>query len=256
VGPNPSDDAQITYYLRKRHIFGDMNLEVLDSTGVVVGTLPSTKRRGLSRVSWGMRMKAPTVPAAAAATGASVGPRVLPGTYTVRMTKDGQVYNTPLVVLPDPRATHTAAERRQQFLLATRLTSLLGEMSAAVDRINDVRLALDDRSTKVPATDSLLARLVKAEQTVDSLRRKIVATKEGGMITGEERLRENLADLYSNVTSYDGRPAKTQIARTGAIGRELADVSKSFDAWVAAEIPGINRELVARKLAPIPVLVP
>jgi hypothetical protein len=76
------------------------------------------------------------------------------------------------------------------------------------------------------------------------------------MITGEERLRENLAELYSNVTSYDGRPAKTQIARTSAIGRELADVSRSFDAWVAAEIPGINRELVARKLAPIPVLTP
>jgi photosystem II stability/assembly factor-like uncharacterized protein len=256
VGPNPSDDAQITYYLRKRHIFGDMKLEVLDSTGTVVGTLPSTKRRGLSRVNWGMRMKAPTVPAAAAATSASVGPRVLPGTYTVRMTKDDKVYSTPLVVLPDPRATHTAAERRTQFELATKLSALLGEMSAAVDRINDVRLALDDRSTKVPATDSLLNRLLKAEGTVDLLRKKIVATKEGGMITGEERLRENLADLYSNVTFYDGRPSKTEIARTSAIGRELADVSRSFDAWVAAEIPGINRELVARKLAPIPVLVP
>ena len=31
VGPNPSDDAIITYYLQKRHIFGDMKLEVLDS---------------------------------------------------------------------------------------------------------------------------------------------------------------------------------------------------------------------------------
>jgi photosystem II stability/assembly factor-like uncharacterized protein len=256
VGRNPTDDAVITYYLKKRHIFGDMKLEVLDSTGSVVGTLPSTKRRGLSRVTWGMRMKAPTVPAAAAATGASVGPRVLPGTYTVRMTMDGQVYSTPLVVLPDPRATHTPAERRAQFLLATRLSSMLGEMSAAVDRINDVRLALDDRSTKVPATDSLLARLLRAEQTVDSLRKKIVATKEGGMITGEERLRENLAELYGNVSFYDGRPSKTEVARTTAIGRELSDVSRTFDSWVAAEIPGINRELAARKLAPIPVLTP
>ena len=76
------------------------------------------------------------------------------------------------------------------------------------------------------------------------------------MITGEERLRENLADLYGNVTFYDGRPSKTQVARTSAIGRELQDVSRSFDAWVAREIPGINAALTVRKLQPIPVLVP
>ncbi len=257
VGQNPSGDAVITYYLKKRHIFGDMKLEVLDSAGHVVGTLPTSKRRGLSRVNWGMRLKAPTVPAAAAAAfGATVGPRVLPGTYTVRMTKDEKVYSTPLVVLPDPRAKHSAADRKAQFELSVKLSALLGEMSAAVDRINDVRLALDDRSTRLPSADSLVARLVRAEQTVDSLRRKIVATKEGGMITGEERLRENLADLYGGVTFYDGRPSKTQIARTTAIGRELSDVSRSFDIWVAKELPGINSELVARKLPPIPVLTP
>jgi len=103
----------IAYYLKKRHIFGDMKLEVLDSTKRIVGTLPTSKRRGLSRITWGMRLPAPTVPAAASvAGGATVGPRVLPGTYTVRMTKDDKVYSTPLVVLPDPRATHTAAERK------------------------------------------------------------------------------------------------------------------------------------------------
>ena len=257
VGQNPTSDATITYYLKRRHIFGDMKLEVLDSTNHVVGTLPTSKRRGLSRVTWGMRLKAPTVPtAASAAFSASVGPRVLPGRYTVRMTKDSAVYTTPLVVLPDPRATHSPADRRAQFALAVKLSDLLGEMSAAVDRINDVRLALGDRSTKLPAADALVARLQSAEAVVDSLRRKIVATKEGGMITGEERLRENLADLYGGVTYYDGRPSKTQVARTTAIGRELSDVSRSFDAWVAKEIPAINRELAGRQLAPIPVLTP
>src|SRR5258708_14941117 len=125
-----------------------MNLEVLDSAGHLVGTLPTSKRRGLSRFTWGMRRKAPAFPAAAAAAGgASVGPRVLPGTYTVRMTKEDKVYSTPLVVLPDPRATHSAADRKAQFDLSVKLSTLLGEMSAAVDRINDVRLALHDRST-------------------------------------------------------------------------------------------------------------
>lgn len=54
-------------YLQKRHIFGDMKLEVLDSTVAVVGELPNTKRSGLSRVTWSMRLKPPTVPQAASA---------------------------------------------------------------------------------------------------------------------------------------------------------------------------------------------
>jgi hypothetical protein len=254
VGQNPTDDAVITYYLQKRHIFGDMKLEVLDSAGKVVATLPSTKRRGLSRVTWSMRLKPPTVPSAASsAGGASVGPRMLPGTYAIRMTKDKQVYSMPLTVIADSRTTHTLADRRAQFNLAKKLSGMLGEMSASVDRLNAVRLGLDSRAAALPAGDPLVARLRSASSAVDELRKKIVATKEGGAITGEERLRENLADLYGNVNGYDGRPTQTQMDRTESIGRELNNVDHDFDAWLARELSGINSALVAKKLEPIKV---
>ena len=43
-------------------------------------TLPTSKRRGLNRVAWSMRVKPPRVPPAATlAYGANIGPRVLPG---------------------------------------------------------------------------------------------------------------------------------------------------------------------------------
>jgi photosystem II stability/assembly factor-like uncharacterized protein len=255
VGPNPTDDAVITYYLQKRHIFGDMKIEVLDSTGKVVGTIPSAKRRGLSRVTWSMRLKAPTVPAAAsAAGGATIGPRLLPGTYKVRMTKDKDVYTTPLVVVADTRETHTAADRKAQLELAKKLATLLGEMSFAVDRINGARLALDDRAASLPVSDPLSGRLRNASAAVDLLRKKIVATKEGGMITGEERLRENLADLYGAVNGYDGRPSQTQIDRTGAIARELSDVVADFDTWASKNLQAMNAGLAVKKMEPIVIV--
>ncbi|HEY6107694.1 MAG TPA: hypothetical protein VIV56_02205, partial [Gemmatimonadales bacterium] len=37
VGPNPPGDAVITYALRRRHVFGDMTLEVFDSAGKSLG---------------------------------------------------------------------------------------------------------------------------------------------------------------------------------------------------------------------------
>ena len=223
VGNNSTDAAVITYYLKKRHIFGDMKIEVLDASGHVVGTVPSTKRRGLSRVTWSMRLPPPRVPpAASAAFGAAYGPRVLPGTYTVKMTKDNQVYTMPLQLVSDPRETHTMADRQAQFALANKLVAMLGDMSFAVERMNGVRSDLEDRASRLPAGDPLAQRLRDASSAADVMRKKIVATKEGGMITGEERLRENLTDLYGAVVFYDGRPSQMQIDRTAAIGRELA----------------------------------
>ena len=255
VGPNPPGDAVISYYQKKRHIFGDLKIEVFDQGGRLMGTVPSSKRRGLNRVTWSMRLKPPKVPSAAsAAFGAAFGPRVLPGTYTVKMTKDKEVYSTPLVIVADARTKHTAADRQAQFDLAMKLTGVLADMTFAVERMNGVRLALDERAAKLPAKDALAPRLRAASATADSLRKKIVATKEGGMITGEERLRENLTDLYGNVVFYDGRPSQTQVERTEAIARELADVIKDFDAWAAKQLDGLNSALARKRLEPIRLL--
>jgi hypothetical protein len=249
VGSNPPDQAVIIFYQKKRHIFGDMKIEVFDSEGKLVSTIPSSKRRGLNRVVWSMRSKAPKVPpAASAAFSATVGPRVLPGTYTVKLTKDKNVYTKSLQIVSDPRSAHTPKDRKAQFDLAMKLYNLLGDMSFAVERINGVRLALDARAAKLPPNDPLAARLRAASAQVDERRRKIVATKEGGAITGEERLRENLADLYGNVNGYEGRPAQTQVDRADAIARELADVVKDFDGWLAKELSSINSALSAKGL--------
>jgi hypothetical protein len=199
-----------------------------------------------------MRLDPPKVPpAATAAFGAAYGPRVLPGTYTVKMTKDKQVYTAELKVAPDPRSTHTAADRRQQFDLAMKLHKSLGEMSFAVDKINRLRLALDDRASKLGANDPLRKRLQDASAQVDELRRKIVATKEGGAITGEERLREFMTELYASVVFYEGRPSQTQVERSDALARELTDVLRDFDAWTSKELSGLNAELSSKNLAPL-----
>jgi hypothetical protein len=67
-------------------------------------------------------------------------------------------------------------------------------------------------------------------------------------------LRENLTDLYGNVVFYDGRPSQTQVERTDALARQLADVVKDFDAWTAKELSGLNADLAKQRLDPIPVL--
>jgi photosystem II stability/assembly factor-like uncharacterized protein len=252
--PNPSSEAQIVYYQRKRHVFGDLTIEVFGPDGKKLADIPSSKRRGLSRARWSMRLKPPRIPTAAVASGGSFGPRVLPGTYTVRMTKDKNVYETKIRLVTDPRSKHTPEDRKAQFDLAMKLYRLLGDMTFTVDRINGVRSGLLDRAGKAASGDALASSLRGEADQVDALRKKIVATTEGGAITGEERLREYMLDLYDNVVFYEGRPSATQVQRAGALKRELADVVADLDAWAAKELPGINASLAAKSLSPIELL--
>jgi hypothetical protein len=81
-----------------------------------------------------------------------------------------------------------------------------------------------------------------------------VATKEGGAITGEERIREHLGSLYGNVDGYEGRPADYEVARTESLGRELEDVIADLHKLMDKQLPGINAGLQKKKLAAISVL--
>ena len=71
------------------------------------------------------------------------------------------------------------------------------------------------------------------------------------MITGEQRLREYLADLYGNVVGYEGRPSQAQVDRTAALSRELSDVVKEFDAWIAKNLNDLNSALAKKNLPPV-----
>jgi photosystem II stability/assembly factor-like uncharacterized protein len=251
-GPNPPGGAWITYYQQKRHILGRMKLEVFDSEGKLIDTLPSNNRRGISRVSWTMQLKAPRVPpAATAAFGASEGPRVVPGTYTVKLTRGKETYTETLTVGLDARAKYTVEDRKADFDSAMRVYHLLGDMSYDVDRINGVRLALLERAGKVEKDPALAKHLQELSGKVDDIRRKIVATKEGGAITGEERIREKTAELYGTLTSYEGRPAEYQLTRIDSLKKELGDVEAEFDAFLAKELPAVNKSLAQKKLPAI-----
>ena len=88
----------------------------------------------------------------------------------------------------------------------------------------------------------------------DELRSKIVATKEGGMVTGEERIRELLGQLYGTVNGYEGRPAEYQAARSESLAHELQDVLDDFKKLTDKELPGINAGLKKKNAEAITVL--
>jgi len=249
TGPGRPEDAAIPYYQRTRHIYGDLKIEITDSKGKLVDTVPSSKHRGVNRATWSMRMKAPkTPPAASAMFQTALGPRVLPGEYTVKMTKGDKVYTTKLNIVMDPRATYTLADRTDQLALALKLGAMLNHMSWAVDAIIGLRDGALADAAKVDTKDPLHDQLISLAKSVDALRGEIVATKEGGAITGEERLREYLGDLYGDVVGYEGKPTDEQVARANVMNRQLDEVVTRLDQLTSKQVPSINLKLKAKKL--------
>src|SRR3984885_6453547 len=202
-----------------------------------------------------MRVKPPAVaPAATALFEAAQGPRVLPGRYTVKLTKGDQTYTEQLNVATDPRAKYSVEERKAQFDLSMKVYKLLEHMTYGVAAIEGVRDAATTRAAMVEEKDPLRQQLRKLAVECDALRSKIVATKEGGMVTGEERIRELLGQLYGAVTGYDGKPTDYQAARTESLGHELEDVVVEFQKLTQKDLPAINAGLKKKKMDSITVL--
>jgi photosystem II stability/assembly factor-like uncharacterized protein len=252
VGDDPPDGAVISYYEPRRHLFGKLKIEVLDASGKVLETLPASTRPGINRVVWTMRAPAPHAPPAAQiAFNSTQGPRLMPGVYTVRLTSGSTVLTQPLTVTLDRRVKFDLKDRQAQFDAAMRVSRLFGRETTLVARINAVRQGADARAAALPDGDPLKAQLQALSDKADVLRKEIVATKEGGAITGEERLREHTDQLYGAIQSYEGQPASYQMTRITVLEDQLKDITARFETLANGDLAARNADLVAHKLAPI-----
>jgi photosystem II stability/assembly factor-like uncharacterized protein len=243
-GPGPASGVVITYHLNKRHIFGELKLEVVDGAGQVIATLPSGKRRGINRVSWSMRLAAPNMAAAAQPSYASMmGPRVLDGSYSVRLTKAGQVLSAPLTVLPDARSRQDRSGREAQFAMMMRLRDLINHMTRVAGTVAGVRGQLLDRLGRLapgPVHDQAAAIL----KDLEVQRGKLLSTREGdGGITGEEKIREHLDLLYGAVDRYEGQPTRSQLEREHALESQLNQVEQAVGELLRTRLTALNSAL-------------
>jgi photosystem II stability/assembly factor-like uncharacterized protein len=158
AGANPPDGVVVHYYLREKPS-GEVTLTFLDgeeeirtfSSGAESAPRPPVAP-GINRFVWNLRH-----PGAAKATGEDLktwdrtdGPMVVPGTYRVRLTVDGESQTQGFEVQPDPRLTTTPED-----------------WVAQRDLILQVRDQLSRTNETLNAIDGLLAQVAVWEQRTD-----------------------------------------------------------------------------------------
>lgn len=254
VGRNPIDAVTISYYMKRRHIFGDMYLEILDNEGNVVQNLPAGKRRGINIVQWLPRKKAPRVPPATTlAFGAIFGPNYPAGEYKVRIVRNEETYLGSVKLLYDPNSPHSINDREVQHKTLMQAYNMLEQLTFIIKQLEEAKKSCNDLASEKDINKQLQKELTSLGNKLDGIRKNLVATRPGSH-TGEVQMREKISNLYGAVSRYQGHPTQSQIDRLHLLEKELKEQELKLNSIYETDLKKVNGLLVKAKKPSIVLL--
>jgi photosystem II stability/assembly factor-like uncharacterized protein len=296
---NPPFGAIIYYHLSRKPA-GDIRLQVFDSTGKLIRTMtsvvpakydrppypeywlkPVSERAlstnvGTNRFNWDLRYDDPQAynpdinnqmnASPGSVTPAPHGPLALPGTYTVKLTVDGQTYTQPLVLHNDPRVGESPAilaAIRSQNRLALESVRGMNDSYAANEEVASVRAQIAallkgsapaDVTAAANALDKKLATFGAANGR---------AAGGGGFGRQAQRAPGSILPFYTINGTYntvlgpisqngiDMPPTPAMIHTYESACREYTSTADAWKALTAADIASFNSLLTKNNLTPL-----
>lgn len=203
VGANKSTAARIIYYLKKRHTFGKMTMEVQDMEGNKVLTLAPGKSKGINVVNWNFNTNAPKMAQAKTLSfGGFTSPRVPAGKYKIVLTKGKNSYDHIIELKYDDKSLTTLTERKEQEKITRTLYNMVEDLAYTVYELNEIQDKAMEVIENNPKGKKTAQKLYDA---LEALKKDLVITTGDNYVaSAEPELREKMGDLYANVaSSYD-----------------------------------------------------
>ena len=200
-------------------------------------TAPAATFPGM--ILWGVRTMSPAVP---------------PGTYTVRLTADGEVQTTEIEVARHPWIEDvTDEDLQEQFEFGMRIRARVNEANSAVIAIRRVKSQLDDRleasddAALAEAADALRTAASAVEGDIYQVRNR----SNQDPLNFPIRVNNRLANLLSMSERGDGRPGSGMYDVFEIMVAELEGYTTRLDEVWRVELAAVNRELERLGLAPV-----
>ena len=204
VGNNKSTSARIVYYLKKRHTFGKMKMEVQDMEGNKITSLSPLKSKGINIVDWNFISRTPkTAQGKTLAFGGFTPKRVAAGKYKIVLTKGKNTYEHIIDVKYDESSLTSLADRKEQEELTTTVFNMVEDLAYMVYELGETQKKALEVIKSHPKGKKSAQKLYDA---LEGLRKDLVITTGDNYVaSAEPELRERLGDLYSGVaSSFDG----------------------------------------------------
>ena len=263
---------------------GAVQLQVLDGQGKVVRDLRTTPRAGLNRVSWDLRYDPPRLIAMRTTPPenphiweeprfrgqdtrpvthwglepAQVGPIVVPGRYTVKLTVDGQSSTQPIEILKDPKVASSQADLDLSVKLQLRLRD---DITAAADMVNTIevmRKQLEDvtKAYKNDRTkDALLKQVAEMDKKLFDVEAKLL---EPAQMTSDDKYFQQAYRVYMNLIWLNGEvgpgagdvaggadfpPTDTSVNMMETIEKDLNAAKADYTTLMERDVPAFNRAI-------------
>jgi hypothetical protein len=289
AGQNPPDGAIIDYYLRREAT--PVTLEIFDSKNQLVRRFSSDdkpdpvnmsdypvtgywlrppqvlgSKAGMQRFVWDLKYAPPPAfghgfPIAAIYRDTPLyplGPVVLPGTYTVKLTANGVSRSEQLTVQMDPRVKTGLRALTQQFNLSLEAYRGMQQTFDTVEEIKNLRAQIKqaiERADRGPLAEALNALDKKAAAIAGEGR------GEGGLPSGTidirepnlTRLNNGFSSLLDHLQSADLAPTVPTVTAATELQKVLTKLMADWSQFKTKDVAAINEQLRA---ANQPVLNP
>lgn len=272
---NPERGVRVAYWLGKAPK-GEVTLEIYTDSGRLVARRSSKaaeptgsteyvkdeqdelkgralgKEQGLNLYSWDLLWDgAEMIPGGILDAGyPAYGPIALPGTYTFKLTVDGQTQSMTGKVAADPRFAGSPADLAAQLDLAlqvrddlTRLTRTVGKLRSIKKQVAaraDLVRKDESKADLIKASDAALAKLDALEAKLHNPKATVVydiLAFEGGA-----QLYSRMAPLFDTIKGGDGAP--TQGMRE-EYAREKADLDRyvaELEGLISGDVASLDKQ--------------
>jgi len=227
------------------------SLTITDSNGEHVRTLEAPGEAGINEVVWDWRYDRPYEPAEDGEGGGGggfggglpQGPIVLPGTYTVSMTVDGQEYSATAEVIAEPRRPMTRADRtaRQDALMS--LYTLAAPIYEATQTAESLGEQLDAAEELLEEVDGPHENLV---EELEAIREELESIEEELEAIADMRL-NGLANAIQGSSTLPTEDQLWQVERSWEV---LPPAAERLNAIVRTRMPAFNAMLNAEGVRP------
>ncbi|MEQ9403963.1 MAG: hypothetical protein RIM99_10275 [Cyclobacteriaceae bacterium] len=248
VGANSNDNAKIVYYLKKKHIFGKMSMEIQDMSGKKLIDISPGKSKGINLVEWNGLVKQPKMAKGASlAFGGFTSPRVPAGDYKVVMTKGKETFETTLTLKNDPNSLITDEERKANYETTIQLYNMSEQLAYMVYEIDEI-LAKAEEVSKQGGSKSAEAVISDLNELKETL---TITSGDNYVNSGEPKLRSKIADLYSKIASGFQAPSSSEMANLSLLTERFDKAKNDLSFIKSKRVPKMEKYMEGKGITNI-----